>query len=73
MPLRIGRRAVHRAQRKFAEVTLGHALGLLGKDPDRNAKVFLHAIDHIAGGRSKGSFGIGRMTGWLRTDRAVSS
>ncbi len=54
MPVHIGKRAVHRAKRQIAERTLGHALGLLGKDQDRNAKVFLYAIDRITGGEKQG-------------------
>lgn len=50
MAISTGRQIVHRAKREIAERVLGQALGLLGSDPDRNAKYVVAALDHIAKG-----------------------
>ena len=44
----IGRRIMYRTKRELAERALGRALGLLGNNPDRNAKYLVKAIDRIA-------------------------
>lgn len=54
MSLSIGRRMVHRAKQEVAERTLGEALRLLGNNPDKNARYFLAAIDHVASGEKQG-------------------
>jgi MoaA/NifB/PqqE/SkfB family radical SAM enzyme len=41
-------RIVRQTKRDLAEKVVGQALGLLGNDPDRNAKYLLKAIDHVA-------------------------
>ncbi len=45
---------VRRATRDLAERSLGVALGVLGNNPDRNAKYVVGAIEHIAKGDKAG-------------------
>ncbi|MDZ7832010.1 MAG: hypothetical protein U5L07_09700 [Desulfobacterales bacterium] len=40
-------------RRLMAEKALGQALKYLGKDPDKNAKYLLKAVDHIASGEKQ--------------------
>ena len=47
MAVRIVSKSVTRTKRELGERILGRALGLLGSNPDKNAKYFLRAIDHI--------------------------
>lgn len=55
MALGIKRRIVSHPRRVLAEKALGHALGFTGKNPDKNARYFLGAIDHITKGEKQGS------------------
>jgi len=48
-----GGQIVHQVEREFAEMALGQALGLLGTNPERNAKYVTGAIDHIAKGEKE--------------------
>lgn len=43
---------IHRAKTGIAERVLGQALGLLGNNPDRNAKYVIQAIEHLANGEN---------------------
>ena len=54
MALSIGRRIMYQTKREFAERALGRALGLLGNNPDKNAKYVVSAIDRIAAGEKQG-------------------
>ena len=42
-------RTVHQTKKDLAERALGKALGLLGNDPDRNAKYLIEVIDCLTG------------------------
>lgn len=47
-------RIVYQVKREVAERVLGQALGLLGRNPDRNAKYLIGAVDRIASGEKQG-------------------
>ena len=53
MVINRGRQIMHQAKRGFAERVLGQALGLLGANPERNAKYLIGAVDHIAEGEKQ--------------------
>jgi MoaA/NifB/PqqE/SkfB family radical SAM enzyme len=53
MAINIGKRIIYQTKRDIAERVIGEALGLLGNNPDKNAKYFLKAIDHIASGEKQ--------------------
>jgi len=53
MVLTNSRRIIHRTKEELAERALGHALGLLGNNPDNNAKYVISAVDHIARGEKQ--------------------
>jgi sulfatase maturation enzyme AslB (radical SAM superfamily) len=50
MAVQIVSRTVSRTKRELGERVLGRALGLLGNNPDGNAKYFIMAINRIASG-----------------------
>ena len=43
-----GRQIIYQTKRELAERALGQALGLLGNNPDKNAKYVVKAIDRMA-------------------------
>jgi len=46
-------RIMYRTKRDLAERVLGTALGFLGRNPDRNAKYVIRAVDRIASGEKQ--------------------
>jgi MoaA/NifB/PqqE/SkfB family radical SAM enzyme len=54
MVLHEGKRIMYYAKRELAERMLGQAFGLLGNNPEKNAKYVISAIDHIAKGEKQG-------------------
>ena len=54
MVIHEGKRIMYHAKRELAERLLGQAFGLLGNDPERNAKYVISAIDHIVKGEKQG-------------------
>ncbi len=53
MAINIGKRLYYQTRREFAERALGKALGLLGNNPENNAKYVLSAIDHFSRGEKQ--------------------
>ena len=73
MAVQIISKTVNRTKREISERVLGKALGLLGNNPEKNAKYVVKAIDHFMGRDEKGlSSGIGLMTGSVRANRGAS-
>jgi MoaA/NifB/PqqE/SkfB family radical SAM enzyme len=54
MALGTSKRIISLAKREIAERVLGQALGLLGNNPEKNAKYVISAIDHITKGEKQG-------------------
>ncbi len=50
MAVQIVSKTVNQTKRTVGEIVLGEALGLLGNNPDKNAKYLIKAIDHVANG-----------------------
>lgn len=53
MAISLGSRVLHKTKQELAERVLGEALGLLGSNPDKNARYVISAIDHIAKGEKQ--------------------
>ena len=53
MAVQIINKTVNRTKREIEERVLGTALGLLGNNPDKNAKYVIKAIDHFIGDNEK--------------------
>ena len=72
MVLHEGKRIMYHAKRELAERLLGQALGLLGNNPERNAKYVISAIDHIAKGESRASSATGLTIGWPKESQGMN-
>ena len=53
MTINMAKQLIHKAERNFAEIALGQALGLLGDNPDKNVKHVIRAVDHFARGEKQ--------------------
>ena len=58
-------KTVVRTKRELGERVLGRALGLLGNNPDKNAKYFIKAIDHFIGSNEKRAITRDWIHNWL--------
>jgi MoaA/NifB/PqqE/SkfB family radical SAM enzyme len=65
MAVRIVGKTVVRTKRELGERALGRALGLLGNNPDKNAKYFIKAIDHFIGKDEKRAMTRDWIHNWL--------
>ncbi|MFH1647474.1 MAG: radical SAM protein [Chloroflexota bacterium] len=68
MAVQIVSRTINRTKRELGERILGEALGLLGGNPDRNAKYFIKAINTIASGE-RGEMVRNWVQKWLGEDQ----
>lgn len=66
MAVQIVNRTVLRTKREIGERVLGRALGLLGSNPDKNAKYVIRAIDHFIGSDPKRAITRDWIHHWLR-------
>lgn len=66
MAVQIVSKTVTRTKRELGERVLGKALGLLGSNPDKNAKYILKAIDHFIGDDPKRMIIRDWVHNWLR-------
>ena len=65
MAVRIMSKTMTQAKRELGERVLGKALGLLGNNPDKNAKYFIRAIDHFIGNDEKRAITRDWIHNWL--------
>jgi len=65
MAVRIVSRTMTRTKRELGERILGKALGLLGNNPDKNAKYVIKAIDHFIGDDPKRTITRDWIHNWL--------
>lgn len=68
MAISISKRVIYQTKREISEKALGKALGLLGNNPEKNAKYVLSAINHVAKGEKQGIIRDWMET-WLAEDR----
>ncbi len=66
MAVQIMSKTMLRAKRELGERILGRALGLLGDNPEKNAKYVLRAIDHFIGNDPKRAITRDWIHNWLR-------
>jgi MoaA/NifB/PqqE/SkfB family radical SAM enzyme len=66
MAVQIMSKTMLRAKREVAERILGRALGLLGDNPEKNAKYVIKAIDHFIGNDPKRAITRDWIHNWLR-------